>query len=218
MAPPQPWPIRLAHWVNLPLLVILAGSGLQILVAYPEFGPRGASYGWYPAQGWIPPGFLRWGGWLAGARALHFASAWFFVLNGLGYAIYLAASGEFRRRLFWPRRDAKGAWAAARSYLRGRNPPQVGLYNPLQRLAYTSALFLGLMATLSGLAIWKPLQLRGLATLLGGYDLARVLHLGSLAALTVFTLGHLAMVATHPRTLVSMVTGGRSDEPLPEDA
>jgi hypothetical protein len=34
--PNQPWPIRLTHWANVPLLVIMAGNGLQILAAYPS--------------------------------------------------------------------------------------------------------------------------------------------------------------------------------------
>ncbi|MGA7621846.1 MAG: hypothetical protein WBV99_20925, partial [Candidatus Binatus sp.] len=101
----QPAAIRLAHWFNIPLLVIMAGSGLQILAAYPALGPRGAQYSWYPFQNDAPPSWLRLGGWLAGARHLHFAIAWFLILNGVLYLIYMAASGEWRRRVFIPRRD-----------------------------------------------------------------------------------------------------------------
>ena len=43
----QPLLIRLTHWVNLPVLLIVAGSGLQILMAYPYLGPRGGAYGWW---------------------------------------------------------------------------------------------------------------------------------------------------------------------------
>src|ERR1700758_5272698 len=64
----QPAAIRLAHWINIPLIVIMAGSGLQILAAYPALGPRGAQYGWDPFQNDAPPSWLRFGGWLAGAR------------------------------------------------------------------------------------------------------------------------------------------------------
>src|SRR6185503_8663646 len=91
---PQPWPIRLSHWLNVPLLAILAGSGLQILAAFPSLGPRGAPYGWYPLHGWTAPGWLRIGRWLAGARHWHFAFAWLLVANGLFYLVYLFASGE----------------------------------------------------------------------------------------------------------------------------
>ena len=70
----QPLPIRLAHWLNVLLLVLMAGSGLQILTAYPSLGPQGAQYRWYPFQGTPPPPWLRIGGWLGGARHWHFAN------------------------------------------------------------------------------------------------------------------------------------------------
>src|SRR5580700_6242756 len=95
----QPLLIRITHWLNVPLLVLMAGSGLQILAAYPSLGPQGAQYRWYPFQGTPPPQWLRFGGWLAGARHWHFAIAWFFVLNGVIYLTYFFVSGEWRRRL-----------------------------------------------------------------------------------------------------------------------
>ena len=120
----QPLPIRLMHWINIPLLVIMAGSGLQIFVAYPNLGPRGALYRWYPLQGMAPPSWLRLGGWLAGARHLHFAVAWFLIFNGAVYLLYLLISGEWRRRAFLPLRDAPNAVAMFGYYLRIRkNPP-----------------------------------------------------------------------------------------------
>jgi thiosulfate reductase cytochrome b subunit len=81
----QPWLIRLTHWLNVPLLIIIAASGLQILLAYPALGPRGAQYGWYPWQGMPPPAWARLGGWLAGGRHWHFALGWFLLLNGMIY-------------------------------------------------------------------------------------------------------------------------------------
>ncbi len=207
---PQPWPIRVAHWVNLPALVILAGSGLQILVAYPAFGPRGAQFGWYPFNNQKPPDWLTLGGWLAGGRALHFAFAWLFVCNGLLYLAYLLSTGEWRRRMFDPRHDAGGALAWARYYLRLRKErPAQGLYNPLQRLAYASALALAALEVGSGLAIYKPTQLPWLVAAFGGYDVARVVHFVGLVALALFTIAHVVQVALHPRTLGDIVTGGR---------
>ncbi len=210
---PQPWPIRLAHWANVPLLAILGGSGLQILAAYPYLGPRGAELEWYPCQGWIPPSGLRLGGWLAGARALHFTFAWLFVLNGLAYVTYLLATGEFRRRWFSPRRDTREALSTMAAYLHLRRPASQGLYNGLQRLAYTSALALGAVLVASGLAIWKPTQLSALAACFGGYDGARAVHLLSLAGMAAFTVGHVAMVLLHPRELPTIFTGGPPHAP-----
>lgn len=206
----QPAPIRLAHWITIPLLVIMAGSGLQIFAAYPALGPRGGQYHWYPFQNVAPPASLRFGGWLAGARHWHFAIAWFLILNGLFYLIYLAASGEWRRRLFLPARDTGNALAMFAYYVRIRKtPPPEDFYNGLQRLAYTSAITFGIVVVLSGLAIYKPVQLHLLTGLFGGYDSARVVHLACLVLLAFFAATHIVLVLLHPRTILTMVTGGR---------
>jgi thiosulfate reductase cytochrome b subunit len=65
---------------------------------------------------------------------------------------------------------------------------------------------------LSGLAMYKPVQLPRLTALMGGYDVARALHLLVLAALALFTLVHVAQVLLHPRTFVDM-TAGRPERP-----
>jgi thiosulfate reductase cytochrome b subunit len=96
-------------------------------------------------------------------------------------------------------------------YLRIRRTPRaVEFYNGLQRLAYTSAVGLGLVGVLSGLAIYEPVQLSWLAALFGGYDGARAVHLLGLVGLTLFAVMHIVLVvALHPRALVQMVTGGK---------
>jgi thiosulfate reductase cytochrome b subunit len=183
----HPLIIRLTHWLNVPLLAIMAGSGLQILVAYPYMGPRGALYSWYPLQGFVPPSWVRVGGWLAGGRQWHFAAAWFLVINGVIYLTYAIATGEWQRRAFLPRRDSANAVRMFAYYLRiRREPPPEDFYNGLQRASYTGAVLLGIVVVLSGLTIYKPLQLHWLLWIFGSYD-----------------------VALHPRTLVDMVTGGR---------
>jgi thiosulfate reductase cytochrome b subunit len=174
----------------------------------------GQEYRWYPLQGVEPPEALTLGGWLAGARHWHFAFAWLFVANALAYAVYLAASGEWRRRLFSPRRDLGNATGTLLYYLRLRRspPPQDGIYNGLQRLAYTGVLALAPLLVLTGLALYKPVQLPHLTALLGGYDAARALHLVALVAIVLFTLVHVVQVLLHPRTFVEMTAGGRARE------
>jgi thiosulfate reductase cytochrome b subunit len=207
--PAQPLLIRLSHWINVPLLLLMAGSGLQILWAYPALGPRGAPYWWYPFQGVPPPRWATFGGWLAGARHWHFALAWFLVLNGLIYLLYLLASGEWRRRMFVWSRDAGAAVMMLAYYLRmSRQAPASDFYNGLQRLAYSGVLVLAVAEVLSGLAIYKPLQLWWLAAIFGGYDGARAVHLSILALIVCFAIVHLLLVALHPKTLVQMITGG----------
>jgi thiosulfate reductase cytochrome b subunit len=201
--------VRLLHWVNAFALVVMAGSGLQILVAYPRMGPQGELYRWYPLQDWLPPEWMRVGGWLAGGRAWHFAFAWLLILNGLAYLAYLAISGEWRRRLFLPRRDARAALQMVAYYLRLRKtPPEQGLYNGLQRATYTGVLGLGILVVLSGLALYKPVQLELLTRVLGGYDVARLIHFVTLAFFAGFTVTHLVLVTLHPRALAEIFTGG----------
>jgi len=205
----QPLAIRVSHWINIPLLLIMAGSGLQIFSAYPALGPRGAQYAWYPLQNVVPPRWATFGRWLAGARHWHFAVAWFLMLNGIIYLIFFFASGEWHRRLFLPRRDAASAIHMFAFYIRAlRTPPPTDFYNGLQRLAYTSVILFAIIEVLSGLAIYKPLQLWWLATIFGGYDSARAIHLGMLALIAVFVVMHLVLVILHPRTILDMVTGG----------
>jgi thiosulfate reductase cytochrome b subunit len=210
---PQPLPIRLMHWISSALLFVMAGSGLQILAAYPYLGPRGQTYAWYPFQGVVPPSFTRLGGWLAGARDIHFAFAWFLIANGAGYVAYIIASGEWRRRVFLPRRDLQNSIQTALFYLRLRkDAPSQGFYNGLQRAGYTGAVLLGVLEVLSGIAMWKPVQFQSLALLFGGYDGARAVHFLGLVALGGFFLGHVLMVVLHPRTLITMITGGKNHE------
>ncbi len=210
----QPVPIRVVHWLNSVFLVVMVGSGLQILAAYPSLGPRGASFDWYPLQGKSPPPLVTIGHWLAGARHWHFAFAWLFTANALVYVVYLLTSGEWRDRLFWPPRDARNAWETLLHDLRLRKsiPNAVGLYNGMQRLAYTGVLAIAPVLVASGLAIYKPVQLPRLTALLGGYDAARAIHLAVLVALAAFLVVHVVQAVLHPRTLVDMTVGARRAE------
>ncbi len=203
--------MRATHWAHAILFAIMAGSGLQILVAYPFLGGQGELYSWYPLQGRAPPHLLTLGRWLAGARHWHFAFAWLFTANAVAYGVYLFASGEWRRRLFSPRRDARNAWQTVLHDLglRREPPASVGLYNGMQRLVYTAVLLVAPLLVLSGLAIYKPVQLPRLTAVLGGYDAARAIHLGVLALLALFLVVHLVQTVIHPRTIADMATGGR---------
>ena len=221
---PQPLVIRLTHWINVPVLLVMAMSGLQILRAYPYFGPQGAMYHWVPLQGWKSPEWIRAGKWLAGARHLHFALAWLLVIIGVIYLAFMIASKEYRRRLFWPPRDLKPAWNQQLYYGKaflhritfGRFPrpeePPKDLYNGLQRAAYSAAITLGILEVLSGIVIYKPVQFHRLGWLMGGYDGARVVHFLGLLALAVFVTMHLVMVIVHWRQFPEMITGGKPEQ------
>ncbi len=101
---------------------------------------------------------------------------WIFVGSGLLYVIYQIATGHWRQVLFLPR-DVKGVWPMARHYfLFGKKPEVDAAYNPLQKLAYTSTIFFGVLSTLTGMVMYKPVQFWWLAWPMGGYHYARIWH------------------------------------------
>jgi thiosulfate reductase cytochrome b subunit len=201
--------VRLAHWLNAVFLVGMIASGLQIYNAYAHFGLRDHPLALpNPLDGNPIPQWARLGGWLAGGLNWHFALAWPFVITGLVYLGFLAFSGEWRSLLFRPR-DLGPAVRMQLYYLRLRkeHPPQ-GKHNALQKAAYTGVVVLGAIATLTGFAIYKPVQLAWLTTLFGGYELSRYWHFLSVWLFIGFTLLHVALVfLVDPASLRGMITG-----------
>lgn len=201
--------VRLTHWLNAVFLVGMIASGLQIYNAYAHFGLRDHPLGLpNPLDGQSVPRWARLGGWLAGGLNWHFALAWPFVLTGLLYLGFLAFSGEWRSLLFRPR-DLRPAVQMQLYYLRLRkeHPPQ-GKHNALQKAAYTFIVVLGAIASLSGFAIYKPVQLAWLTALFGGYELARYWHFLAVWLFIGFTLLHVTLVLlVDPASLRGMVTG-----------
>jgi thiosulfate reductase cytochrome b subunit len=86
----------------------------------------------------------------------------------------------------------------------------------VQRAAYWGVLFAVAMMFVTGLAIWKPVQLSWLTALCGGYPVARVLHFCFMAAICLFIVVHVALVILVPKTLIAMVTGRAAEKRLAE--
>jgi thiosulfate reductase cytochrome b subunit len=148
------------------------------------------------------------GGWLAGALNLHFFLMWPLVLNGLLYLVYLLLSGEGRTLVFRPR-DIPRAAQMQLYYLKLRreHPPQ-GKHNALQKAAYSFILVLGIVSVLTGLAIWKPIQLGFLTALFGGYEWARYWHFVAVWLFAGFIVVHVALVLlVDPASLRGMISG-----------
>ena len=199
----HPWVVRFAHWVGAVAVIVLIMSGLQVFRAFPSFGPK------IPQNNfWIPPREVALGGWLGGALQWHFTFMWLFIGSGLLYVIYQAVSGHWRQVVFRPR-DIKGVWPMARYYFFfGKKPPVEEAYNPLQKLAYTATIFFGLLSTLTGLVLFKPVQFWWLTAMFGGFHLTRIWHFISMCAFVAFIPGHIIMVALHGwNNFYSMLTG-----------
>jgi thiosulfate reductase cytochrome b subunit len=60
---------------------------------------------------------------------------------------------------------------------------------------------------LSGLAIWKPVQLQELTALFGGYDAARYVHFFAMATIVGFLAVHIVMAILVPKSLRAMIVG-----------
>ena len=216
-APPTParplvrrhhWIVRLTHWATVLLLAGMITSGLQIYEAYARFGDKGSAAYVNPLEGTRFPATVRLGGWLAGALNWHFALMWPLVAFGLLYVCYLAASGEWRSLLFRPS-DVPGAIQMMKYYLHLRKEhPAQGKHNPLQKLAYSSVVVLGVLAVLSGLSIYKPTQLGWLTALFGGFQLARYWHFWIVWAFVGFSIVHVILVfVVDPASLRAMLSG-----------
>ena len=202
------WIVRVTHWATLLLVTGMIASGLQIYEAYARFGNRGGPLFPSPFDGTQFPHWTRLGGWLAGALNWHFALMRPMVTVGLLYLGYLVKSGEWPALLFRPR-DVRGAIDMTKYYLRLRrdHPPQ-GKHNPLQKLAYTSIYLLGAVAVLTGLAIYKPVQLSWLTALFGGFQATRYWHFWIVWIFVAFTITHVILVfAVDPASFRAMLTG-----------
>ena len=216
-APRHHWVVRVTHWVNVVAFTIMVASGLRIFNAYPAFHRRGETFCCWPWEGHPAPAWLTFGGWLAGARNWHFAMMWVLVATGLAYVGFVYLHGEWRDLV--PRRgDVRDAWQMVRFYLLARRDhPRQGKHNALQKGAYFVMPWIGALCVLSGIAIWKPVSLRWLTALFGGYVWARWWHFVAMLALVALALGHVFMVlAVDPYSLRSMTTGGWDERLSPE--
>jgi thiosulfate reductase cytochrome b subunit len=185
--------VRVTHWINAIAMFVMITSGWEIYNASPLFGFT------YPKS-------ITLGGWLAGALLWHFAAMWLLAVNGLVYVILGIATGRFRRKLF-PLRPRE-VFADAGAALRGKLAhDDLSVYNAVQKLLYLGVIVVGFVIVLSGLAIWKPVQMQELTAVFGGYDAARYVHFFSMATIVGFLAIHIVMAFLVPKSLRAMFTG-----------
>lgn len=208
----HPGIIRLTHWINALAMLIMIGSGWRI-------------YNWHPIFPFQFPVMFTFGGevllsravhdedGLSGAIQWHLLGMWILAINFLVYLSYGITSGHFRRDFFPLKpRAILGDFVAA---LRFRLAHRLGHYNAVQKAAYVGVLAAILLTILSGLSIWKPVQLQALTWLFGGFDNARIVHFAGMAAIVGFIVVHLALTFLVPKTLVSMIVGKASSPAHP---
>ena len=189
----QPAWVRAVHWTNAVATVLMIMSGWQIYNASPLFGFTFSKS-------------ITLGGWLGGALLWHFAAMWILMVNGSVYLALGFATGRFRKKLL-PITPG-GVISDTRAALTGKLAhDDLSKYNSVQKLLYAGVIVIGVLVVLSGLSIWKPVQLQWLTALFGGYAYARYVHFFCMAAIVAFLVVHVALAVLVPKSLRAMIIG-----------
>ena len=189
----QPAWVRAMHWTNAVAIVLMIMSGWQIYNASPLFRFSFSSS-------------ITLGGWLGGGLLWHFAAMWLLMVNGLLYLTFGLATGRFRRKLLPI--TPSGVIADTKAALTFKlSHDDLSKYNNVQKLLYAGIIVVGIVIVLSGLSIWKPVQLQYLTALFGGYDFARYVHFVCMALICAFLVVHVALVLLVPTSLRAMIIG-----------
>jgi thiosulfate reductase cytochrome b subunit len=189
----QPVWVRALHWTNAVAMVLMIMSGWQIYNASPLFGFTFSHS-------------ITLGGWLGGALLWHFAAMWLLMINGLIYLAFGIATGRFRKKLL-PITPG-GVIADTRAALTFKLAhDDLSKYNSVQKLLYAGIIVVGILIVLSGLSMWKPVQLHWLSALFGGYNVARYVHFICMAAIVAFMVVHVALAVLVPKSLRAMIIG-----------
>jgi thiosulfate reductase cytochrome b subunit len=191
--PVHPLIVRATHWINAIAVVIMILSGWQIYNASPLFP-------------FAFPAWMTLGGWLGGAIQWHFAAMWLLMANGVLYLAYGIASGRIRTR-FFPIRPREVLRDLAEAFRGKLAHDDIAHYNGVQRLFYVGVIAAMILVVLSGLAMWKPVQLAGLVFVFGGFQGARLVHFLAMAVIVGFLFVHVVMALLVPKTIRAMVFG-----------
>ena len=195
----QPAWVRALHWTNAFAMVLMIMSGWQIYNASPLFD-------------FTLLDSITLGGWLGGALLWHFAAMWLLMVNGLIYLTVGLATGRFRKKLLPI--TPEGVISDTKAALTGKlSHDDLTKYNQVQKLLYAGIIVIGILIVLSGLAIWKPVQLQYLTALFGGYEAARYVHFFCMAAIVAFMVVHVVLALLVPKSLRAMIIGRLAHDP-----
>ena len=199
---------------------VAADFGIWICAHLPGLNHYSSPADWIYNHMSLGPGML------ALALRLHWLCAYSFMLNGMVYLAGLVTGGSWRSLL--PRRDDLfDALRMLRYYLglplaklirrKWLHPPVNTKYNALQRAAYFAMPVAGFLSVATGWAIHKPMQLRWLAALFGGFERARVWHFWLMWIFIFFVVPHVILVfADGWDTLRRMIAGWSTKLDRPE--
>ncbi|WP_158744420.1 cytochrome b/b6 domain-containing protein [Acidisphaera sp. L21] len=191
----HPVPIRVMHWINAVAMLVMITSGWGIYDDYVIISGLHFSH------------TFRLGSWAAESLMWHFAGMWFLVLNGLAYLIYGVFTGRFRERLL-PIRIGELVQTVKDTLHFHIAHEDLTHYNAVQKLLYIVVIVAGISQVVTGLAIWKPVQLSFLVPLFGGFQGARIVHFWGMVVIVGFLVVHVALAVLVPRTIWAMLAGG----------
>jgi thiosulfate reductase cytochrome b subunit len=232
--------VRISHGIVTVSVLTLAFTGFVILMAHPRLYWGNAGNDLTPALlelpisrnyqhgGWgTPTPFFRDAGGPISAsrtynifnqngwgRSLHFLAAWWLVLPGAAYLLAGVFGGHFRSHI-WPRAGEltpRRLLRDAADHLRMRATTGAD-YGLLQKCTYSAVVFVAApLMVMTGLAMAPavtaayPFLLR----IFGGFQSARTIHFFTSAALLLFVLVHVVMVARSglKRQIRAMTFGG----------
>jgi sulfoxide reductase catalytic subunit YedY len=214
--------LRITHYVNFLLLILLIRSGLQILMDHPRlYGNVHCT----PGTEWLRltpievptdrlwtakddsrhlspviglPGYRHTVGM---ARHWHFLSVLFWVGNGVAFVVLLFGTGQWKRLVPTSWRIVPDAWAVFVHYATFHIPGEPNgfyHYNALQQLSYFAVVFvLAPLAILTGSSMSPALtgRFRWYPKLPGNRQIGRSLHFLVMCAFVVFIVAHVTMVA-----------------------
>ncbi len=176
----HPLPVRIMHWINAVAIFVMIGSGWKIYNDSEIFG-------------WLHfPDRVVIGKWAQYGLQWHFFGMWIFVINGLAYLTYGIATGRFRHKLFPI--SLHELLATVGDALRLRlGHDDLTHYNAVQKILYLGIMLVGILIVISGLALWKPVQLSELASLFGSFQAIRLVHFLCMSAIVGFLLVHVSL-------------------------
>jgi Ni/Fe-hydrogenase b-type cytochrome subunit len=203
--------LRLQHWLNVILIVILSLTGYYIMD--PFFGPT--------------PGAAGRTGYLMGyVRLIHFSAAFAWLLVGATriVAAFTSRDRYLRWPTLWPLRSKKDVRNLGRvvkhyAFLRDEGPLYLA-HNPLQQLAYTSLYVAGGLQMLVGFSLYalykqsSPFwQVVAMPTHWIGIGPVRLVHTMLMFALWSFAIGHIYLAVRADSLdrhggVSSMINGG----------
>jgi methionine sulfoxide reductase catalytic subunit len=235
--------IRLTHFVNFFFLMLLARSGLSILMDHPRlYWARNCT----PKSEWIRftpievpldrvwtakddaryisplfalPGYRHT---IGMARSWHFLSLCVFLLNGFIFVLLLFCTNQWKRLVPTSWTILPGAWNVFVNYVTLHLPPEPDgfySYNPLQQLAYFGVVFImAPLSMLTGIAMSPAVVNRfpWYPKLFGGRQSARSIHFLLLVGYLVFLVIHVGLVILTGflRNMNHIVLGTDNERPI----